>query len=283
VPFVTEIIGANEHEGHFVYPMLFRNTSEVDPHIISSDTAGTNNVNDLMYYLIGKIHAPCYRSTVKKTKNICGFKPPSHYADMLIQPSCQINVKLIKEKWPEILPILVSLLSHDSTQENIIKTLSSHDFRSDVKEAMWELNNILKSIHLLKYVDDPNYRRHIRTALNRGEAYHQILEKIMAVGGSSFRGMSELEVEIWNECARLIALIIICYNMHLLSKLYENALLRNDTAAIGFLRHISPVASQHINVSGLYEFSEIITNINVDGIIEILNKILASAVNASST
>jgi len=282
VPFVTEITGANEHESHFVYPMLHRNSSEIDPDIISSDTAGTNNVNDLMYYLIGKTHAPCYRSTAKKTKTICGFRSPSHYSNLLIQPLNQVNTKLIKDKWPDLVPILVSLLSHDTTQENIIKTLSSHDFKSEVKDALWELNNILKSIHLLKYVDDPNYRRHIRTALNRGEAYHQILEKIMAVGGSGFRGMSELEVEIWNECARLIALIIIYYNMHLLSKLYENALLRNDTAAIEFLRHISPVASQHINISGLYEFSEIIENINVDGIVEMLNKILASAVKPPS-
>jgi TnpA family transposase len=282
VPFMTKIIGANEHESHFLYSMLHHNTSEIDPEIISSDTAGTNNVNDLMYYLIGKIHAPCYRSTAKKTKNICGFKPLSHYDALLIKPSCQTNIKLIKEKWPELLPILVSLLSHDTTQENIIKTMSSHNFKSDVKDAMWELNNILKSIHLLKYVDDPEYRRYIRTALNRGEAYHQILEKIMAVGGSGFRGMSELEVEIWNECARLIALFIIYYNMHLLSKLYENALLRNDTAAIEFLKHISPVASQHINTSGLYEFSEIIENINVDGIVETLNKILKNSVKPSS-
>jgi TnpA family transposase len=282
VPFVTEIIGANEHESHFLFSMLARNTSDIDPHIISSDTAGTNNINDLMYYLMGKIHAPCYRSAAKKTKSICGFKPLSHYDDLLIKPSSQTNITLIKDTWPELLPIFVSLLSHDSKQENIIKTLSSHDFRSDIKDAIWELNNILKSIHHLKYVDDPEYRRYIRTALNRGEAYHQILEKIMAVGGSSFRGMSELEVEIWNECARLIALIIIYYNMHLLSKLYENALLRNDTAAIEFLRHISPVASQHININGLYEFSEIIENINVDGIVEMLNKILEDTIKPSS-
>lgn len=66
--------------------------------------------------------------------------------------------------------------------------------------------------------------------------------------------------------------------MHLLSKLYENAVLRNDKASIEFLRHISPVASQHINISGLYEFSEIIANINVDGIVEVLNRILEDAV-----
>ena len=92
----------------------------------------------------------------------------------------------------------------------------------------------------------------------------------------------ELEVEIWNECARLIALITIYYNMHLLSKLYENAMLRNDKGVVEFLKHISPVASQHINISGLYEFSEIITNINVDGIVEALNNILRNAVKPSS-
>jgi hypothetical protein len=134
----------------------------------------------------------------------------------------------------------------------------------------------------LKYVEDPEYRRYIRTALNRGEAYHQLLEKNMAVGGGGFRGMSELEVEIWNECARLIALIIIYYNMHLLSKLYENAVLRNDIAAIEFLKHISPVASQHINISGLYEFSETIENINVDGVVDKLNRILKDAIKPSA-
>ena len=104
----------------------------------------------------------------------------------------------------------------------------------------------------------------------------------MGIGGGEFRGMSELEVEIWNECARLIALIIIYYNMHLLSKLYENALAKNDTAAIEYLRHISPVASQHINISGLYEFIETIKNINVDNVVEMLSKILDKAVNPSA-
>ena len=153
------------------------------------------------------------------------------------------------------MPILASLLSHETNQKNIIKMLSSHEYKSDIKNALWELNNILKSIHILKYIDDPVYRQDIRTALNRGEAYHQLIDKITAIGGGKFRGMTELEIEIWNECTRLIALIIIYYNMHLLSKLYEIALAKGDKAALEYLKHISPVASQHINIGGLYEFT----------------------------
>jgi TnpA family transposase len=283
LPFVTDIIGPNEHESHFTYPMMRRNNTAVDIDIISTDTEGANNVNDFLYYLIDKIHAPCYRSTAKKArKSIVGFKPKSEYKDLLIQPSRQIDIALIKREWPNLVPILVSLLSHETNQESIIKALSSHEHKSETKDALWELNSILKSIHLLKYIDDIEYRCNIRAALNRGEAYHQLLQKIMDVGGGEFRGMSELEVEIWNECARLIALIIIYYNMHLLSKLYENALGKNDMAAIEYLKHISPVASQHINISGLYEFIETIKNINVDNVVEVLSKILDEAVNSSA-
>lgn len=277
LPIVTNIIGANEHEGHYTYSMLMENLTSIDPDIISTDTAGTNNVNDFLYYLIGKTHAACYRSIADKAETISGFKPTTEYKDLLIKPQKQVNERLIVEKWPELLPILVSLLSHETTQHIIVSKLSSHEYKSDVKEALWELNNISKSIHLLKYIDDPEYRKNIRTALNRGEGYHQLLDKITIIGGGDFRGMSELEVEIWNECTRLIALIIIAYNMCILSELYEIKLQQGDHAAIEFLKHISPIASQHINIGGLYEFTEEMQTINLTEVVDALTKILDKA------
>ena len=184
------------------------------------------------------------------------------------------NERLIEEKWPDLVPILVSLLSHETTQHIIVSKLSSHEYKSDVKDALWELNNISKSIHLLKYIDDPSYRKNIRIALNRGEGYHQLLDKITIIGGGDFRGMSELEVEIWNECTRLMALIIIAYNMCILSELYEIKLQQGDKAAIEFLKHISPIASQHINIGGLYEFTEEMQTINLTAVVDALTKIL---------
>jgi len=170
--------------------------------------------------------------------------------------------------------VLYSLLSHDSKQENIIRQLSSHDYKSEVKEALWELNRIPKSIHILRYIDDPQYRRDIRTSLNRGEALHQILDKIADVGGGDFRGMSDMEVEIWNECMRFIALLIIYYNMSLLSKLVVMNKTKGNKEAVEYLTSISPIASQHINIGGLYEFSEDRPEINVDEVVALMEKIL---------
>jgi len=86
IPFATNIIGPNEHESHYVYPMLKQNNKIIDPDIISTDTAGTNNINDLLYYLLDKLHAPCYRSIVDHAAKICGFKPVSQYSELLIKP-----------------------------------------------------------------------------------------------------------------------------------------------------------------------------------------------------
>jgi len=278
IPFATKVIGANEHESHFVFPMMIQNNHIVDPDIISTDTAGTNNINDLLYFASGKLHAPCYRSLVDRASKICGFKPLSQYKNLLITPTHTVNNQLIIDNWPEILPILYSLFSHDSNQEKIIQQLSSHDYKSGVKDAIWELNRILKSIHILKYIDDPQYQKDIRTSLNRGEGYHQLLKSIGDVGGGDFRGMSEMEVEIWNECMRLIALIIIFYNMNLLSKLLTVKKSLDDKAAIRFLSSISPIASQHFNLSGLYEFSEDRAEINVDTVVAMMEEILDASV-----
>jgi TnpA family transposase len=276
IPFITNIIGANEHESHFSYEMLLNNITAIDPDIISTDTAGTNNLNDFLYYVIGKVHAACYRSVVDKAKKICGFKPPSAYRKLLIKPTKTVNRKRAKKNWPEILPILTAVLSHETSQHIIIKKLSSHDYKSDVKDALWELNDILKSIHILKYIDDPDYRRNIRAALNRGEAGHQMLDKVINVGNGTFRGMSDLEVEIWNECTRLLILIILYYNAYILSKLYEIKVKKNDKAAIEYLKHISLIAIQHINLDGFYELAEPMANINVnvDNAVSTLNKVL---------
>jgi len=78
-----------------------------------------------------------------------------------------------------------------------------------------------------------------------------------------------------------MALITIYYNMHLLSKLYEIALANKDEAALEFLKHLSPVASQHVLFGGLYEFSEIMNDTNIDSMVELFKQILKETVTTS--
>jgi len=53
IPVNARIIGANEHESHYVFDILFNNTSEVQPKVHSTDTHGTNEVNFAILHLFG--------------------------------------------------------------------------------------------------------------------------------------------------------------------------------------------------------------------------------------
>ncbi len=60
---------------------------------------------------------------------------------------------------------------------------------------------------------------YVQRALNRGEAYHQLRRAIANVNGGKFRGSSDSEIDLWNECARLLTNAIIYFNSRILSDL----------------------------------------------------------------
>ena len=45
IPVNAKVIGANEHESHYVFDLLYNNTTDIQPEIHSTDTHGTNEVN----------------------------------------------------------------------------------------------------------------------------------------------------------------------------------------------------------------------------------------------
>ena len=106
----------------------------------------------------------------------------------------------------------------------------------------------------------------MQKALNRGEAYHRFRRAVAYVNGGKFRVQTEAEQQVWNECSRLIANAIIYYNTMLLSKVYEQKLAVEDQEAISIIQGISPVAWQHVNLFGKFEFSNTTPQIDIDAL-----------------
>ena len=107
---------------------------------------------------------------------------------------------------------------------------------------------------LLNYVDNQELRRFVQQVLNKGEAYHQLRRKVASVNGDKFRGGSDTQVAMWNECARLIANCVIYFNSAILSDLLARAEKRKDEKTKEILCRVSPVAWRRINMNGTYDF-----------------------------
>lgn len=272
IPVNAKIISANHHESHYLFDILFNDTSEVDIQCLSGDGHSINQVNFTLLDFIGKQFAPHFKSINRKANGLCGFKSLSHYKNMLIKPKAKFNRKNFKDEWDNIKRIIASLLLGETAQHMIVSKLSSHKRKNKTKEALWEYDRILMSTYMLKFIDDQMIRQNVRRALNRGEAYHKLRRAISNVHGSKFRGRNDKEISLWNECARLMANCMIYYNAKLLNALLSKLQKEGNEELIEKLKYISPVAWININLYGYYTFEvDEVNTINVAKFAEAIN------------
>lgn len=267
VPVNAKVIGTNEHESHYVFDLLYNNSSDIQPVRHSTDTHGTNQVNFWTLLTFGYQFAPRYRDLHKKMDKLVGFRNLSNYGDLLIKPLRKVDEPLIISEWPTIQRIMASLAQKDVTQATIVRKLSSYTRQNQTKKALWELDNICRTMYLLDFIDDATLRQAVQKALNRGEAYHRFRRSVSYVNGGKFRVKTEAEQQIWNDCARLVVNAIVYYNTLLLSKVYVQKLAAGDRDAVEALSGISPIAWRHVNLVGRFDFTSDATDIDIDALV----------------
>ena len=214
-----KIISPNEHESHHAYDLIYNALMLADWYC--GDTHSINQESYSLLRLLGKKFTPHIKKIVDKSKKIGSFNDPDTYSNCLIKPEKKFKLDLIKEEWDNLQHIYASLLMRTTSHSVVVRKLSSHKRSNKTQSALWEYEKILMSMNILKFIDDPAYQQAIRGALNRIEGYHQLIAKIGGVNGGKFRGTTEAELAIWNECCRFVANCIIYYSGIILSKIYQ--------------------------------------------------------------
>jgi Tn3 transposase DDE domain len=75
------------------------------------------------------------------------------------------------------------------------------------------------------------------------------------VGGKKeLTGRTDIEIEISNQCARLVANAMIYYNSAILSRLLTRHEAGQNAKALATIKKISPAAWRHVHLNGHYTF-----------------------------
>jgi len=254
VPINSRIIGANEHESQFVLDILLDNTSEIRSNTHTTDSHGENKINFPLLFFFDYVFAPRYKNFSKEAKNIYCFKTTKKHSNHILQPKGVINRELVEKEWDNIVRIMVSLGMKTTSQSIIVRKLNAYSRKNRTLRALEELNKILKSMHILRYMDELKFRQHIQKALNRGESYHNLKKAIFYDNLGKFRVSSEYEQNIWSECTRLLALTIIYYNSFILSQVAARR--SNLGLEIDSLKEVCPIQWEHVDLFGHFYFGD---------------------------
>src|SRR6266567_4336313 len=87
--------------------------------------------------------------------------------------------KIIEEQWDQILRFIATIKLKETTASQLFRRLSSYSKQHPLYRALKAFGQIIKTIFLLKYIDDVTLRQVIEKQLNtleekRPELYEQI-------------------------------------------------------------------------------------------------------------
>ena len=255
VPLQGWLIGAHEFEAHHVFDVWYHNTSDIVPTTITGDMHSINKANFAILHLFGRSFEPRFTDLQEQLKQLYCAGDPAQYEKCLIRPVGQIDLQAIIDEKANIDQIVATLGLKEMTQSALIRKLCTYTQPNPTRRAIFELDKLIRSIYTLRYLRDPQLQRNIHRSQNRIESYHQLRSAIAQVGGKKeLTGRTDIEIEISNQCGRLVANVIIYYNSAILSRLlvkYEA-----NPKILALIKKISPVAWRHILLNGHYTFRD---------------------------
>jgi hypothetical protein len=166
------------------------------------------------------------------------FDTLASYEKCMIHPVGQVDLQVIIDEKPNIDRIVALLGLKEMTQGTLIRKLCTYTTPNPTWRAIFEFDKLIRSIYTLRYLRDPQLERTVHSSQNRIESYHQRRSAIAPVGGKKeLAGRTDIELEISNQCGRLIANAIIYRNSAILSRLltwYEaSGIRRHETLPDG--------------------------------------------------
>ena len=249
------MISASDRESAYVIDGLMHN-DVVKSDIHSTDTHGYTEAVFGLTHLLGFSFAPRIKGIGKQTLYI--FKPKNraeeHWA---IQPDKTVTENPLRENWDDLMRLVTTIKLKENTASDIFRRLNSYSRQHALYQTLKAFGQIIKSLFILRYIDDLALRQAIEKQLNKVELANRFTRAVAVGNPREFTQAEKEEQEIAEACNRLIKNSIICWNYLYLAQKIEKAG-DNDTKenlrrAIGC--H-SPMSWAHINMLGEYDFSD---------------------------
>ncbi len=266
VPLQGWIIGAHEFEAHHVFDIWYRNTSDIVPTAITGDMHSVNKANFAILHWFGLRFEPRFTDLQEQLKALHCADDVSLYEKCLIRPVGQIDLQAVVDEKANIDQIVATLGLKEMTQGTLIRKLCTYTQPNPTRRAIFEFDKLVRSIYTLRYLRNPQLQRDVQRSQNRIESYHQLRSAIAQVGGKK-ELTGRTEIEISNQCARLIANAIIYYNSAILSRLLVKHEAGQNAKALALIKKVSPAAWRHVHLNGHYTFRGSGQVIDLDAIV----------------
>ncbi|MEM7175350.1 MAG: Tn3 family transposase [Chlamydiota bacterium] len=247
------VIPGTLRDSVFVLEGLLEQQTGLNPPEIMTDTAGVSDMIFGLFWLLGYQFSPRLADAGESV--FWRIDMNENYGALNEIARGRIKTDRIKRHWDDMLRVAASLKSGTVRASELVRSLLKSDRPSGLAQGIIEVGRINKTIYLLNYIDNEEYRRHILKQLNRGEGRH-VIARMICHGrrGEIYRKYREGQED------QLGALGIVTNAVILWNTIYIDSVLSHMKKNGGKLKEkdvacLSPLQHKHINVLGNYSFN----------------------------
>lgn len=236
-----------------VLALLLEQETELDPSQIMTDTAAYSDSIFGLFWLLGYQFCPRLADIggarlwrVDKTGNYGPF-------DAIAEGT--INTRLIIENWEDLIRLAGSLKLGHLKAAGVMRILQVRDRPTTLARALMQLGRLIKTLHILNYIDDAKFRRRILIQLNRQEFRHKLARKIYHGERGEVRNALKQGQEEQLGSLGLALNAVTHWNAVYMQEALTSLGAKGTITEPDDIARLSPILWRHINFLGRYEIA----------------------------
>jgi TnpA family transposase len=250
------VFSSADRESPYVIDGLLHN-DVVKSDIHSTDAFGYSEAIFATSNLVGVAYAPRFKNLKRQRRYIFRSRQSVDRSSWKIQPQGYVDEDHIIQFWDDILRFIATIKLKETTASDIFRRLNSYSKQHGLYQALKAFGQPLKSLFILRYIDEPVLRMSIEKVLHGVEHVHRFTRAVSVGNPREFLQAEKEDQEMAEACKRLIKNCIICWNYLYLSQKFaeiEDPVKREEF--LKAMAHGSAAAWEHVNLLGEYDLSE---------------------------
>ena len=250
IALFSHFIPCGVHEAVYILDGLLANRSDIQPDIVHGDTQAQSFPVFGLAHLLGINLMP----RIRNIKDLVFSRPEPGRAYENIQAlfGDSIDWKLIETHLHDMLRVAISIKVGKITASTILRRLGTYSRKNKLYWAFRELGKAVRTLFLLRYIDDVEVRKTIHAATNKSEEFNGFVKWAFFGGEGIIAENVQHEQRKIVRYNQLVANLVILHNVEQMTRVLAE--LRQDGANISpeVLAGLSPYRPSHINRFGDY-------------------------------
>ena len=250
IAIFSRFIPCGVAEAAYVLDGLLKNTSKVRPRILHSDTRGQTAVAFALAHLLGIELRP----RIKNWHELVFYRPhaDSHYRHINALFKGTVDWKLISNHYADYIQVGASVQSGTLSSSWLLTRLNSASRRNTLFRAFHELGRVIRTIHMLEVLTEPDRLRPGGSPQNKVEAFHRFSKWLLFGGQGVLRSNDPAEYEKAVHYNELVANAVMLQTVADQTQAIRQLIDEGYPVRAEDLERLSPYVTQHLKRFGQY-------------------------------